>query len=449
MRFYIETFGCTANQGNSIQARSELMKLGHMPSSLEEASLVIVNTCAVTEKTQRKIVRRLRQLQGRRLVIAGCLPASIPGSLEGISCLKALGVLHRSDIGSILDALSTDERSTDERSTDDRSAAEMHGDRKAEACRAIEHEANACGIINISEGCMGKCSYCIVRKARGSLKSMPLEEVLELARSLLASGAVEIQLASQDAAAYGQDIGTSLPELIGEISKIPGRHKVRVGMMNPDTAMPLLGDLIEAFKSPRVYKFLHMPLQSGSDSVLEEMARNYSASDFENAISRFREAFKEIFIATDVIAGFPGESEKDFESTYSLIKRIEPDKVNVTRFSSRPGTQASKLYDMPDRFKKERSRKITKLWIETASMRNRRYEGSILDVLVTERGRGKTMKARSSNYSGVVVTGEPPLGSDIRVKVAGSNPFYLIGTALTGHRSIATPEHEPGKMTNK
>ena len=180
MRFYIETFGCTANQGNSIQARSELMKLGHMPSGLEEANLVIVNTCAVTEKTQRKIVRRLRQLQGRRLVIAGCLPASIPGSLEGISCLKALGVLHRSDIGSILDALSTDERSTD-----DRSAAEMHGDRKADACRAIEHEANACGIINISEGCMGKCSYCIVRKARGSLKSMPLEEVLELARMVL------------------------------------------------------------------------------------------------------------------------------------------------------------------------------------------------------------------------------------------------------------------------
>jgi threonylcarbamoyladenosine tRNA methylthiotransferase CDKAL1 len=423
MKFYIETYGCTANQGNSSQVKDELAKLGHTPSCLEEADVVIVNTCAVTERTERKIIRRLRQLQGYRLVIAGCLPASIPGSLEGINCLKRLGVLHRSDIGEILSTLAPEDRSTRETLA----ASGEHAFRE-----------NACGIINISEGCRGRCSYCIVRKARGRLLSRPLEDVVESAKRLIASGAIEIQLAAQDTAAYGYDIGTNLPELLREISRIPGSHKIRVGMMKPDMAMPILEDLAEAFNSPRIYKFLHMPLQSGSDRVLAEMGRGYSADDFEKAVSSFREALDEIFITTDVIAGFPSESEEDFDSTFRLIKKIEPDKLNVTRFSARPGTEAAKLHDMPDRFKKDRSRKITKLWMDIAARRNRRYEGRTIDALVTERGRGNTMKARSDNYSGIVIAGKPRLGCAIKVRIIRSNPFYITGIAQARPAPIAT-----------
>jgi tRNA A37 methylthiotransferase MiaB len=128
-----------------------------------------------------------------------------------------------------------------------------------------------------------------------------------------------------------------------------------------------------------------------------------------------------------VIAGFPGEAEEDFRQTPDLIKLLDPDKVNVTRFSRRPGTPAAQLYDMPDRFKKDRSRELTRQWKEIAAKKNRRYEGETMKALVTERGRGETMKARSANYTGIVFPGAPQLGVWRKIRILRSNPFYLEG----------------------
>jgi threonylcarbamoyladenosine tRNA methylthiotransferase CDKAL1 len=173
-----------------------------------------------------------------------------------------------------------------------------------------------------------------------------------------------------------------------------------------------------------------MPVQSGSDRILKSMNRRYSAEDFLRIVDYLRQSIDDISLITDVISGFPGETEDDFRETMGLLKTMQPDKVNITRYSSRPGTPASMLYDMPDRIKKDRSRELTRLWLEMAARRNIGYEGKALDVLVTERGRGNTMKARAMNYTGMVIEGEPKLGSTIKVKVIGSNAFYLIGRAL-------------------
>jgi tRNA A37 methylthiotransferase MiaB len=135
----------------------------------------------------------------------------------------------------------------------------------------------------------------------------------------------------------------------------------------------------------------------------------------------------DISLITDVIAGYPGETDEDFRQTIDLLKAVQPDKVNVTRYSSRPGTPASQLYDMPDRIKKDRSRELTRLWLEVAARRNQRYEGEVLEALVTECGSGATMKARSANYTGIVVFGAPHLGSLCKIDIVGSNPFYLKG----------------------
>jgi len=247
---------------------------------------------------------------------------------------------------------------------------------------------------------------------------------------LVQSGIMEIQLACQDAAAYGTDIGTSLPELLEEISGIRGRFKVRVGMMNPDSAVPILAELISALRSPRMYRFLHVPVQSGSDRVLEAMGRGYAAEEFLSMAARLRESLPDIGIITDVIAGFPGEGEEDFRHTMDLLRAVKPDKINITRFSKRPGTPAARLYDMPDRIKKDRSRELTRLWLEMACARNRMYEGRTLDVLVTERGRDGTVKARCENYTGVVICGAADLGETIRARVVGSNPFYITAKAV-------------------
>jgi threonylcarbamoyladenosine tRNA methylthiotransferase CDKAL1 len=418
MKFYIETYGCTANFGNSQDAAEALEEKGHVTSSLEEADAVIVNTCAVTEKTERKILRRLSLLQGKRLVVAGCLSAALPESIRQISCRDRLGLLNRSSAEKIEDLF----RHSVSASPPTSSKCYPYASNIAPKSRQ-----NLCGIVNIATGCNGGCSYCIVRKARGKLVSRKPIEVIEDMQRLTSSGIAEVQIAAQDTTAYGSEIGTNLAELLERLTDVPGNFILRVGMMNPDTALPIKEDLVRAFRSTKIYRFLHIPVQSGSNKILKNMGRRYSAEDFLEIVRYFRSSYSDITIITDAIVGFPGETEGDFRETIGLIERLQPDKVNITRFSPRPGTLAAELYDMPDRIKKDRSRELTNLWLKIAAQRNKRYEGEVLDALVTERGRNGTMKARAKNYLGIVVPGDLSLGSLIKVKVTASNPNYLSG----------------------
>jgi threonylcarbamoyladenosine tRNA methylthiotransferase CDKAL1 len=422
MKFYIETYGCTANFGNTQDAAEALEEKGHVPSSLEEADAVIVNTCAVTEKTERKILRRLSLLQGKRLVVAGCLSTALPESILQISCRDRLGLLNRSSAEKIADLFGHSASTNLHISSESIPNAPNI---------AIESRQDLCGIINIATGCNGSCSYCIVRKARGKLISRKPIEVTEDVQRLTTSGIIEVQITAQDTTAYGSDLGTNLAELLLKLTDVPGDFMVRVGMMNPDTVLPIQKELVRAFRSPKIYRFLHIPVQSGSNRILKNMGRRYSVEDFLEIVRTFRSSYPDITIITDAIVGFPGETEKDFRETLSLIESLQPDKVNITRFSPRPGTLAAELYDMPDRIKKDRSRELTSLWQETAAQRNRHYEGKVLDALVTERGRNGTMKARAKNYLGIVVLGDPELGSSIKVKVTTSNPNFLSGHVLT------------------
>jgi threonylcarbamoyladenosine tRNA methylthiotransferase CDKAL1 len=424
MKFYIETYGCTANLGNSREAEAVFLEMGHQLTPLAQADIVIVNTCAVTEKTERKIKRRLLQLQGYndRLVIAGCLATALPGSVKNIMCLMRVGILSGQAARNIIDFLHN-MASIPGRLPSSPSPCQTYPIPPLQAW-------DLCGIVNIAEGCRGGCSYCIVRKARGGLKSKTPDEICEAVQNLLRSGCVEVQLAAQDTASYGLDIGTTLPELLEKIIDTPGGFMVRIGMMNPDTAGNILGELAEVIQSPKVYSFLHMPLQSGSDEILQNMGRKYSAVDFLRIAERLRRSVDDISLITDVIAGFPGEKDEDFRRTVNLLRTIQPDKVNVTRYSSRPGTPSSRLYDMPDRIKKDRSRELTRLWLEMAAQRNSKYKGTVLDAIVTEHGRGNTMKARAMNYTGIVIEGQPALGSTVRVMVTESNAFYVMGRIL-------------------
>ena len=419
MKFYIETFGCTANMGNSQELAGALQERGHIQSSLNEADAIVVNTCAVTEKTERKVLRRLRLLQGPRLVVAGCLPAALPASVSGLSCRGELGPLNRSSARKIEDlfALSS---SLPPLSLPPPTIPSSLPLRPGPA-------QDLCGIVNVAEGCNGACSYCIVRKARGSLKSRSLDDVVERVEGMIAQGMVEIQITAQDTAAYGSDRGDDLALLISRLTALPGKFMLRVGMLNPESLTPIQEPVIHAFCSPKVYRFLHLPVQSGSDRILGKMGRRYHTRDVLEMVGAFRSCFPDIFLITDVIIGFPGETEEDFQESVHLIERMQPDKVNLTRFSARPGTAAARLYDMPDRFKKERSREMTRLWMEIAARRNSRYVGRSLSALVTEPGRNGTMKARGENYLGIVVKGDVKMGSFIEVLVTESNPFFVSG----------------------
>lgn len=424
MKFYIETYGCTSNLGNSQDLARALQEMGHIPSTLQEADAVIVNTCAVTEKTERKVVRRLSLLQGERLIVAGCLPVAMPESISGLSCRGQLGLLNRSSAARISDLF-----------------YESFIPPRDELLQGSSRDAlppgpfpcgDLCAVVNVAEGCNGSCSYCIVAKARGRLKSRGLEDVVAEVEKLAALGAAEVQISAQDTAAYGSDIGTNLGQLLERLVRTPGDFRLRVGMMNPNSALLIKDQLLRAYQSPKIYRFLHIPVQSGSEEILRSMGRRYSAANFLKLVSAFRSAHAKITIITDVIVGFPGETDGDFIETLDLVERLQPDKVNITRFSARPGTPAARLYDMPDRIKKDRSREMTRLWLEIAAERNQRYVGEIITARITERGRGGTMKARAENYLGIVVEGRPKLGSIVLVAVKNSNPFYVSGRVVTG-----------------
>jgi len=203
---------------------------------------------------------------------------------------------------------------------------------------------------------------------------------------------------------------------------------VRVGMLNPFVLDRILPDLVEAFRHPRMFKFLHLPLQSGSDRILREMRRHHTADDVLRQVHAFRAAFPDLVLATDVIAGFPGERAEDHRATVALLEALQPEMVNVTRFSARPGTPAAERDDQVLlREVKARSRELTALRLRLCRERLARWVGREVSVLVTEPGKNGTMLARTPEYAPVVLPPGTPLGARLQVRITAASDVYLQG----------------------
>ncbi|MCD6248541.1 MAG: tRNA (N(6)-L-threonylcarbamoyladenosine(37)-C(2))-methylthiotransferase [Hadesarchaea archaeon] len=421
MRVYCETYGCTMNKGDSELMLGHLVKAGHLiVESPDDADLIIVNTCAVKGPTLRRVLRRLevlRQLDGKKLVVAGCLPLIDPKSLDLIGPID--GVVPCRSVGSISKVV--------DKIAEGGTNVCAIGETREKVCVPKLRSSRVSAIVPISEGCVSNCSYCAVKLARGRLRSFDKDKILTEIGEAVRSGRREILLTAQDTGAYGVERGESLPELLQEISEIDGKFKVRIGMMNPATAKPILRELIDAFESEKIYKFLHLPVQSGDDSVLRKMRRNYTVEEFLRIVKRFKDKFSNLYFATDVIVGFPGESEEAFQNTCKLIEKIRPDKVNVTRFSPMPGTEAAKMRPQIDgREKKRRSRLLSAMCKEIGRERNMPYVGRVEEGLVVEPGTKGGYIVRLSNYKPVIVR-EARMGDFVKVKITEARHTYLLG----------------------
>jgi MiaB/RimO family radical SAM methylthiotransferase len=300
---------------------------------------------------------------------------------------------------------------------------------------------------------LGECSYCITKIAKGKLFSYPKEKIVESIKNDLSSGCKEIWLTSQDSASYGNqkndsprshfldarnshksskfrhDEGKSaLVDLLKEIVKLKGNFHVRIGMMNPDNVLKILPELIEVYKDKKIYKFLHLPLQSANDEILKEMKRKYTKKDFVKIVNNFRKEFPEMHFSTDVIVGFPGESEKDFNETYELIRELEPETINISKFWPRPHTAALNLDNQVDsRIKIERASRIAKLHKEICNKNQKKWLGQKTKVFVNQKGFGNTYLARDENYKlFAVVSKDKILGKKINVQIKTITPHYLI-----------------------
>jgi threonylcarbamoyladenosine tRNA methylthiotransferase CDKAL1 len=410
VRFFVETYGCTMNQGEGQEMQHKLVSLGHsIAPTVEDAEIVVVNTCVVIKATELKIMKRMRELreEGKQLIVTGCM-AAVQGS-EVMSEFPDALIVPPSKYESFEEMIN---------------GRHERGPNNV----GLQYPSGKTFILPISQGCLGHCSYCITRLARGELRSYPVEEIVQLANNAVAEGAKELLVTAQDTACYGKDTGSSIGELLEQLCAIEGDFRIRIGMMNPDSLRGQEHDLVRIFKNSKTYKFLHLPVQTGSDRLLETMGRGYSVSEFEEQVRTIRQSVSRLTLSTDVICGFPGESDQDHQKSLEMLRRVKPNTVNVTRFSSRPGTAAASMGgQVVSRIAKDRSREIAKLRFEIALEINARLIGECLDLIAIEEGKIGTTVCRDFANVPVVIPMQLPLGTKIKAVVTEAHPTYLVG----------------------
>jgi MiaB/RimO family radical SAM methylthiotransferase len=239
-------------------------------------------------------------------------------------------------------------------------------------------------------------------------------------------GCKEIWLTSTDNGCYGLDIGTTLPELVNKVAEIPKEFMIRVGMMNPMYMPKIKNDLVESFENDKVFKFLHVPVQSGSNDILHEMKRGHTAETFRDVVKRFRDKFHRFTISTDVIVGFPGETEQDFQDTIQLIKDTRPDVVNLSRYSQRPGTKAAEMVQLDVVQIKDRSKELFNLINQITLQNNQQWIGWSGDVLFDEQT-DDMVRGRNFAYKPIFVDGMAKVGDKVRVRVTRVTNHGLYG----------------------
>ena len=282
--------------------------------------------------------------------------------------------------------------------------------------------------VSIAEGCLFSCNYCITHLARGKLCSYPEKDIISAVHNAINQGCKEIQLTAQDTASYGLDGGTSLPQLIKKIVELQGEYMIRIGMMNPRTAKTIIQDLISLFQHSHIYSFLHLPIQSGDNIILEKMNRGYTVEEAIKIIEYSQNKLPELSIATDVIIGYPTETDRQFQKTKLLLQQIKPDVVNITRFSARPYTKAKNVRGrIPTEIVKNRSRELTDFCQNLMLQRNNSYLDKNMTVIPLKKGKEHTTMCRSTNYKPVVIEDIVSLGERVQVKIIDATDTHLVG----------------------
>jgi MiaB/RimO family radical SAM methylthiotransferase len=416
------------------------------------ADLIILNTCVVKDPTIKKIEQRIKIIvkQNKSLIISGCMPEVFSKKLSKIAPKSPLISTHH--IKEILNAV---------RKLSESKPVYYLGNQQELKLGIPKLSRNkSISIVQISQGCINECSYCLVKKVKGNLFSYPEDKIIKEVENNLKAGAKEIWLTSQDNACYGFDQAlsndvsgsnkkgfsencegfhdvakpithentyNSLPQLVNRITSLNHKFYLRIGMMNPSSIMPILDDLIESYKNPKVFKFLHLPIQSGSDKILKLMNRKYKIKDALYIINKFKKEFPEIVIATDIIVGFPNETSEDFKKTLQLIDIIRPDVLNHSRYWAMKGTKSAKINNNITKEElKEREVELMKLHAKIALENKQKLIGKEYKVLVDNKGFQDTWLARNENYQLIIIqTKENLQGKFLKVKIKEAKAHYM------------------------
>ena len=398
--FWIEGYGCSANFAD-LEMMAGQLRLGgfRLAENPENSSINLIVTCSVKNSTEHKMINRIKDLTktDKPLIIAGCLPAADESLVRSANS-------HASIIGP---------------NSIDKVVEVAHAALGGQTVSCLENSnvekinmprfriSSIISIVEISTGCLSQCTFCQTKLAKGDLRSYRIGEIVKQIRDDLEHGSKEIWLTSTDNGCYGLDIGTNLVNLLRTCEKIEQEFKIRLGMMNPMYLNRMLNDLSTLYsESNKLFKFIHIPIQSGSEKILRKMKRGHTINTTKDLITRLKDKIPEITIATDIITGFPTETDEDFEQTLDLISFIDPDIVNSSKFSSRPGTAASKLKKVNDDIISARSERLHNLIKEIAKRRNSKWMNWEGEILINEIENGR-LKGRNDYYKSIILIRDP------------------------------------------
>ncbi len=439
MKYYIWTSGCQMNVADSQRVASALERLGHIPTSrAESADIIVLNTCVVRQSAEDKAYGRLHSLRPLKenrpdvvINLMGCL-VGVKGNRALKQAFPFVDVFSPpSDPAPLVDhLLRVDGRATDLAETEVRNAI-MDGEL---ILPAHERSTLVSAYIPIVYGCSHACTYCVIPYRRGPEVSRPIDEILAEIHTLTAQGVREVTLLGQIVDRYGLDLNDSitLVDLLHAAHAIEGLDRIRFLTSHPNWMTDKLLDTVAAL--PKVCEHIEIPFQAGDDEVLQRMKRGYNVREYRALIDRIRARIPGVSMATDIIVGFPGETEEQFRHTYELLEALRFDVAHLARYSPRPDTVSARRMedDVPKSEKMRRFRALEDLQTRTATEINAGYEGQTLEVLVEEMQGGR-WKGRNRTNKLVFIDSEDDLrGKLVNVQIEWAGPWSMRGSlALT------------------
>jgi tRNA-2-methylthio-N6-dimethylallyladenosine synthase len=422
--YHIWTIGCQMNTADSQRAAESLERLGYRwTRRAEEADLIVLNTCVVRQSAEDKVLGRLSSLKPLKkrhpeavIAVMGCFVDDVPALRQDFPYVDAF--LKPSDVEGLLEFIQSRQPAL-RQAQDTVSRFTFHAPRSTPP---------VCRYVPIIEGCDHFCTYCIVRLRRGQERSRPVDAIVEEVECLVKRGSRELTLVGQNVDAYGHDLPgqPDLADLLTAVHEIEHLWRIRFLTSHPADMKERIIDAMASL--PKVCEHIEIPVQSGDDAVLKHMVRGYTVDQYRRLVAKIRQRIPEASLATDVIVGFPGETEEQFMSTYRLLEETRFDVVHVAAYSPRPGTAASRLPDDVPQEEKDRRRKMIEgLQENIAGEINQKLLGEIVEVLVEEKHRGK-WKGRSRTHKLVFFEdGEDWRGKLAQVKITWAGPWSMQG----------------------
>ena len=416
-KIWVEAYGCSASFADSEMISGLIVNGGHtLAKNSSESDLNLVVTCSVKDATANKMIYRIKQLKSKPLVVAGCLPKAEQSTVERFA--ENASMLGPNSLGKTLTVINS--------TLDGRKAIALDDTDLSKVGLPKIRLNPIVGIVEIATGCMSECTFCQTKLSKGDLTSFRIGDIVRQVNIEVEEGCKEVWLSSTDNGCYGLDIGTDLPTLVDAVSEITRDFKIRVGMMNP-MYMPRIRDgLLKSFENDKVYKFLHIPVQSGNDKVLNDMKRGHTAKTYRDAVKKFRSKFPNFTISTDVIVGFPSESEADFEDTVQLLEETRPDVMNLSKYSQRPGTEAATWKQIDKSEVRRRSKQVFDLSSRISHENNLKWIGWTGDVLFNERNE-EGIRGRNFAYKPIFVKDYVEIGEKQQVTITDVTDHSLIG----------------------